>query len=87
MISKEYDIVIIGGGPAGLAAGLYASRGNVQTIILEKLIPGLTDCSGILGNDIWCMSVWKELVALGIHFGIDRKLVSKQSFRNKLLPN
>jgi len=40
MISKEYDIVIIGGGPAGLAAGLYASRGNVQTIILEKLIPG-----------------------------------------------
>ena len=37
---KEYDIVIIGGGPAGLAAGLYAARGNVKTIILEKLIPG-----------------------------------------------
>ncbi len=37
---KEYDIVIIGGGPAGLAAGLYASRGNMKTIILEKLIPG-----------------------------------------------
>ena len=38
--SKEYDIVIIGGGPAGLAAGLYAARGNMRTIILEKLIPG-----------------------------------------------
>lgn len=37
---KEYDIVIVGGGPAGLAAGLYASRGNMKTIILEKLIPG-----------------------------------------------
>lgn len=37
---KEYDIVIIGGGPAGLAAGLYAARGNVKTVILEKLIPG-----------------------------------------------
>lgn len=37
---KEYDIVIIGGGPAGLAAGLYAARGNMKTIILEKLIPG-----------------------------------------------
>ncbi|MBI3590211.1 MAG: thioredoxin-disulfide reductase [Candidatus Melainabacteria bacterium] len=37
---KEYDIVIIGGGPAGLAAGLYASRGNMKTVILEKLIPG-----------------------------------------------
>ncbi len=37
---KDYDIVIIGGGPAGLAAGLYAARGNMRTIILEKLIPG-----------------------------------------------
>lgn len=37
---KEYDILIIGGGPAGLAAGLYAARGNMKTIILEKLIPG-----------------------------------------------
>jgi len=37
---KEYDVLIIGGGPAGLAAGLYAARGNVRTIILEKLIPG-----------------------------------------------
>jgi len=34
---KEYDILIIGGGPAGLAAGLYAARGNMKTIILEKL--------------------------------------------------
>lgn len=37
---KEYDVVIVGGGPAGLSAGLYASRGNVKTVILEKLIPG-----------------------------------------------
>lgn len=36
----KYDIVIIGGGPAGLAAGLYAARGNMKTVILEKLIPG-----------------------------------------------
>ena len=38
--TKEYDVVIIGGGPAGLAAGLYAARGNMKTVILEKLIPG-----------------------------------------------
>ena len=37
---KEYDVLIIGGGHDGLAAGLYAARGNVRTIILEKLIPG-----------------------------------------------
>ncbi|MCF6466631.1 thioredoxin-disulfide reductase [Clostridium sp. Cult2] len=31
-----YDVVIIGAGPAGLAAGLYASRARLKTLILEK---------------------------------------------------
>ncbi len=31
-----YDIVIIGGGPAGLAAAQYAARGNLKTVILDK---------------------------------------------------
>lgn len=31
-----YDVVIIGAGPAGLAAGLYASRARLNTLILEK---------------------------------------------------
>ena len=35
-----YDILIIGGGPAGLSAGIYASRLGAKTIILEKLTPG-----------------------------------------------
>jgi thioredoxin reductase (NADPH) len=35
-----YDVVIIGGGPAGLSAGMYASRLGAKTIILEKLNPG-----------------------------------------------
>ena len=33
---KTYDIVIIGGGPAGLAAGLYAGRAKMDTLIIEK---------------------------------------------------
>lgn len=32
----HYDIIIIGSGPAGLAAGLYAARGQMRTLILEK---------------------------------------------------
>ncbi len=31
-----YDIVIIGGGPAGLAAGIYGARAKMKTLILEK---------------------------------------------------
>lgn len=31
-----YDVIIIGGGPAGLAAGLYASRARLKTLILER---------------------------------------------------
>ena len=35
-----YDIIIIGGGPAGLSAGLYAARSKKKTLIIEKGIEG-----------------------------------------------
>ena len=31
-----YDVVIIGGGPAGLAAGLYTARGSRSTLLIER---------------------------------------------------
>ena len=37
---KHYDIVIIGAGPAGLAAGLYAARARRSTILLERKVTG-----------------------------------------------
>ena len=39
-MAKEYDIVIIGAGPAGLAAGLYAARARRKTLLVEKNITG-----------------------------------------------
>jgi thioredoxin reductase (NADPH) len=33
-------VLIVGGGPAGLTAGLYASRANLRTAIVERLLPG-----------------------------------------------
>lgn len=35
-----YDIIIVGGGPAGLSAGLYAARAGKRTLILEGKMPG-----------------------------------------------
>ncbi len=35
-----YDIVIIGAGPAGCAAGIYASRAKLKTLLIERLTPG-----------------------------------------------
>ncbi len=35
-----YDLVIIGGGPAGLSAGLYAARANMKTVVIERGLYG-----------------------------------------------
>ena len=37
---QHHDVVIIGGGPAGLTAGIYAGRGQLDTVIIEKGLPG-----------------------------------------------
>lgn len=44
MMNKEtFDVIIVGGGPAGLAAGLYCNRAALKTVLLEK---------GLLGGQI-----------------------------------
>lgn len=40
MDKLKYDLVIIGGGPAGLTAGIYASRSRLDTLLIEKITPG-----------------------------------------------
>ena len=45
---KIYDLIIIGGGPAGLTAGIYATRGRLNTLLLDKLAPG-----GLVATTEW----------------------------------
>ena len=35
-MSEHFDLIIIGSGPAGLSSALYASRGKLKTLVLEK---------------------------------------------------
>jgi len=37
---KKYDVVIVGGGPGGLCAGLYSARAQRKVVCLEKYLPG-----------------------------------------------
>ncbi len=39
---ENWDVIIIGGGSAGLAAGIYAVRSGLKTLILEEKLPGGT---------------------------------------------
>ena len=40
MVDRKYDVIIIGGGPAGLSAGLYTARARLRTLLVEKSAVG-----------------------------------------------
>lgn len=39
-VTDMWDLVVIGGGAAGLACAIYAGRGRLRTVVLEKMVPG-----------------------------------------------
>lgn len=50
-IEPEQDVIIIGGGPAGLTAGIYAGRARLKTLLIEEsLLGGLAALTAVIEN-------------------------------------
>ena len=39
-MAERYDVIVIGAGPAGLAAAIYASRARLKTLVIDESVPG-----------------------------------------------
>ena len=81
ILNEVFDVLIIGAGPAGLSAGIYAARAGLNTLIIEKLMPGgqaaLTDvianypgAQNISGPEL-AMKMYGQAVGFGAKFVTD----------------
>jgi thioredoxin reductase (NADPH) len=84
-----YDVAVVGGGPSGLAAAVYASSDGLSTIVIEGTAPGgqagtsskienyLGFPSGISGAQLASRGHLQAL-KFGVHFAISREIVMAQ---------
>lgn len=74
---SDFDVIVVGGGPAGLCAAMYCGRGMLKTVLLERGIPGgeilntelIEDYPGfisILGPELA-----QKMTDHAVHFGAD----------------
>jgi len=91
-MKNVYDILIIGGGPGGITAGIYAKRANKKVAIIERAVPGgqvaeigkienYPGFTSISGNDL-SLNFYDQAQSLGIEFLFDEAVNYK--LRGKL---
>jgi len=61
-----YDLIIIGGGPAGAAAGVYAARKRLKTLIIAETFAGQSTASAEIQNWIGTIAISGEDLALSL---------------------
>lgn len=76
-----YDVIIIGGGPAGLSAGIYAARGGLKTVIVESgatggqaaTTPEVENYPGVERTDGFALTatMQKQCADFGVEFAYD----------------
>lgn len=80
-MSELYDVIILGGGPAGLTAGLYAGRSRLKTLLIEKGADGgqialsadVENYPGQLLEGETGVSLAARMAAQCQRFGVERK--------------
>jgi len=77
-MNEIIDVVIIGAGPAGMNAALYASRANLSTIMIEKECPGgkmlkTKIIDNYIGGSSDAMKLASDMFAQSIKFGAQYK--------------
>ena len=80
-MSELYDVIILGGGPAGLTAGLYAGRSRLKTLLIEKnqdggqiaLSADVENYPGQLLEGETGISLAARMAAQCERFGVERK--------------
>ena len=75
-----YDLVIVGGGPGGLSAGVYAMRAALKTVLVEKGVPG-GQVAGLLGS-LLAVPIIASVRDVGVY--VWRKLIDADPFPDEV---
>lgn len=70
IIEAEYDIIVVGGGTAGVIAALQAARGGMKTLLIEKteMLGGTITNARVIAPGLF--HAWKKQIIKGIGQGI-----------------